>query len=360
MFYHLIYPLSKYFFVLNVLRYITFRAASAFITSFLLIIILWPVIIKKLKRLKIEEKVNMYGNVSLGALHKNKKGTPTMGGVLIAVSVLISLLLWARWDNVFIWYAVFVIVSLSLVGLRDDLLKINSGRGMKRGEKLFFQTIIGLCLGLMLFLYRSSFSALSVPFLKNTVLNLGYFYIFWVALVIVSASNAVNFTDGLDGLAIGAIVVDSFVFALLSYIAGNIKISSYLLVPYIKGAGELSVFCASIMGAGLGFLWFNSYPAQIFMGDIGALSLGGAIGAVAVFIKQEFLLVIAGGVFVIEALSVLLQIFSIRMFKKRIFKAAPFHHHLQLLGWPESKIVVRLWILAVIFAALAVMTLKLR
>jgi len=360
MFYHLIYPLSKYISVLNVVHYTTFRAASAFVMSFLLIIIFWPMVIRRLKNLKIEERVDMYGHIHLEALHEDKKGTPTMGGILVAASVFISLLFWARWDNVFIWYSVFVIVSLGLVGLKDDLLKIKFGKGMKRGEKLLFQIIIGLCLGAALFLYRSSFSILSVPFFKKLVINLGFFYIFWVALVIISTSNAVNFTDGLDGLAIGVIVINSFVFAVLSYIAGHVKFSAYLFIPYIRGAGELSVLCSSIAGAGLGFLWFNSYPAQIFMGDVGALSLGGAIGAIAVFVKQEFILVIAGGIFVIEALSVLLQIFSVRIFKKKMLKAAPFHHHLQLLGWPESKIVIRLWIVAVIFAVFAIMTLKLR
>ena len=360
MFYHLIYPLSRYISVLNVVRYTTFRAASAFVTSFILVIILWPMVVRRLKSLKIEERIDMYGHVHLEALHEDKKGTPTMGGVLVVISVFVSLLLWARWDNVFIWYSVFVIISLGLVGLKDDLSKIKFGKGMKRSEKLFFQIAIGLCLGLMLFSYRSSFSTLNFPFFKKLVVNLGIFYIFWVALIVVSTSNAVNFTDGLDGLAIGVVVINSFVFAILSYVAGHIKFSTYLFIPYIRGAGELSVLCSSIVGAGLGFLWFNSYPAQIFMGDFGALSLGGAIGAIAVFIKQEFILVIAGGIFVIEALSVLLQILSVRIFKKRMFKAAPFHHHLQLLGWPESKIVIRLWIIAVIFAVFALMTLKLR
>ena len=360
MFYHFIYPLSKYIFVLNVVHYVTFRAASAFVTSFILVIIFWPAAVRRLKSLKIEERVDMYGHIRLEALYEDKNGTPTMGGLLIAGSVLVSLFLWARWDNVFVWYSVFVIVSLGIVGLKDDLSKVKSGKGMKRSEKLFLQIIIGLLLGIMLILYKNSFSTLSVPFFKKLAVKLGIFYIFWVALVIASMSNAVNFTDGLDGLAIGVVVINSFVFALLSYLAGHIKFSAYLFIPYVRGAGELSIVCSSIAGAGLGFLWFNSYPAQIFMGDAGALPLGGIIGAVAIFIKQEFILIIAGGIFVIEAFSVLLQIFSVRVFKKKIFKAAPFHHHLQLLGWPESKIVIRLWITAVIFAVFALMTLKLR
>jgi len=328
--------------------------------SFLLIFFLWKRAVRRLKSLKLEEKIDMYGHVHLNALHSDKEGTPTMGGIIIIAAVVASSLLWARWDNVFIWYGIFVVLSLGLVGLRDDFLKIKTGRGLKRGQKLFFQVLIGLILGLLLFLQKDFSSAVIMPFFKKAVLNLGYFYIFWVVLVIVSSSNAVNFTDGLDGLAIGAVIINCFVFAALSYIAGHVKFSNYLFLPYVKNAGELSVFCASIVGAGLGFLWFNSYPAQIFMGDVGALSLGGAIGAVAVFIKEEFLLIIAGGVFVVEALSVLLQIFSVKICRKRVFKAAPLHHHFQLLGWSESKIVIRLWILSIIFAVFALMTLKLR
>ncbi len=360
MLYHIFYPLSKYFFVFNVFRYITFRGGCAFVMSFLLTFLFWKGVVKRLKSLKLEEKIDMYGHVHLDALHSDKEGTPTMGGIIIIAAVVVSSLLWARWDNMFIWYGMFIILSLGLVGLRDDFLKIKTGKGLKRSQKLFFQIVIGLVLGLFLFLNKDFSSMVNMPFFKRVVLNLGYFYIFWVTLVIVSSSNAVNFTDGLDGLAIGVVIINCFVFAALSYIAGHVKFSNYLFVPYIKNAGELSIFCASIVGAGLGFLWFNSYPAQIFMGDVGALSLGGAIGAVALFIKEEFLLIIAGGVFVIEALSVLLQIFSVKLYKRRVFKAAPLHHHFQLLGWSESKIVIRLWILAIIFAVFALMTLKLR
>ena len=360
MFYHFIYPLSKYFFVFNVVHYITFRASCAFVMSFLVVVIFWNKTLKSLNSLKLIERIDMYGHISLEALHKGKKGTPTMGGVLIIFSILISTFLWARWDNQFIWYAISVVLSLGLVGLRDDFLKIKTGKGIKRSEKLFFQILIGCSLGIVLFVDKGFSVGITIPFVKKVIWNLGYFYILWVALVVVSTSNAVNFTDGLDGLAIGAVIVTCLVFALVSYVVGNIKFAHYLFLPYVSGVGELSVLCASMVGAGLGFLWFNAYPAQIFMGDVGALSLGGAIGAVAICIKQEFLLIIAGGIFVLEAISVLMQIISVKLIKKKIFKAAPLHHHLQLLGWPESKIVIRMWIASIIFAVFALMSLKLR
>jgi len=331
--------------------------------SFVIVMFFFKKAVKRLKSLKMEERVDMYGHLHLEALHEDKEGTPTMGGILIIYAVVLSSLLWGRWNSVFIWYSVFVILSLGLVGLRDDFLKIKRGKGLRRKEKLFFQIIIGIILGVMLIFTNNFPLTLNIPFFKKIILDLGqfcYFYIFWVVLVLVSSSNAVNFTDGLDGLAVGTVVINSFVFVVLSYIAGHIDFSRYLFLPYIKDAGELSIFCASIGGAGLGFLWFNSYPAQIFMGDVGALSLGGSIGAVSLFIKEEFLLIIAGGIFVIEALSVLLQILAVKICKKKIFKAAPLHHHLQLLGWSESKIVIRLWIVGIIFAVFALMSLKIR
>jgi len=360
MFYHLFYPLSKYFFIFNLARYITFRGASAFVTSFILVIFFWKKTERRLKTLKIEEKVDMYGHVRLTTLHGVKEGTPTMGGLLIVFSVFLSCLLWSRWDIKFTWYALLVMFLLGLVGLKDDLLKIKRGRGIKRSEKLFYQILIGLILGLILSVDKSISTVLDIPFFKQLVWNLSYFYIFWVSLVIVSTSNAVNFTDGLDGLAIGAVVTNCLVFAILSYIVGHVKFAQYLFIPYVKGAGELSILCTSMIGAGLGFLWFNSYPAQIFMGDVGALSLGGVIGAVAIFIKKEFILIFSGGIFVLEALTVVIQIFSVKIRGKKVFKAAPLHHHLQLLGWPESKIVVRLWIVCIMFAVLSLLTLKLR
>lgn len=315
---------------------------------------------KRLKVLNIEERVDMYGHVHLEALHGTKEGTPTMGGLLIIFSVLISTVMWARWDNHFIWYALGVLVLSGCVGLKDDFSKIVKGKGIRRPQKLFFQIVIGLILGTLLFADKSVSTLLSLPFLKQLSFNLGIFYIFWVMLVVISTSNAVNFTDGLDGLAIGAVVINCLVFVALSYIVGNIKFAHYLFVPYVRGAGELSILCASIVGAGLGFLWFNSHPAQIFMGDVGALSLGAVIGVVALLVKKEFVLILSGGIFVLEALTVVLQILSVKLRGKKIFKAAPLHHHLQLLGWSESKVVIRLWIVSIIFAVFSLMTLKLR
>lgn len=310
--------------------------------------------------MQIIEKIDMYGHIRLESLYEGKKGTPTMGGVLIIFSVVVSTLLWARWDTYFIWLSLFVIVSLGAVGLVDDLLKIKYGKGFSRSKKLMFQILTGFVLGIFIVANKNISTTWDFPFFKHLVVDLGVFYIFWAALVVIASSNAVNFTDGLDGLAIGAIIINSLIFAILAYICGHIKFSQYLFIPYISGAGELAVLCFALVGAGLGFLWFNSYPAQVFMGDVGALSLGGAIGAIALFIKKEFLLVISGGLFVAEALSVILQILSVRFTGKRVFKAAPLHHHLQLLGWKEPKIIVRLWIVCIICAVLSFLTLKLR
>jgi phospho-N-acetylmuramoyl-pentapeptide-transferase len=322
--------------------------------------IMWNFTLKKLKRLQIIEKIDMYGHVHLESLYQGKKGTPTMGGILIIFSIILSTLLWSRWDNYFTWLSVFVMVTLGTVGLMDDMQKLKKGKGFSRSKKLFFQILIGLILGILVVCNKHLSTSLDFPFFKSFAKDLGYFYIFWAALVIVSTSNAVNFTDGLDGLAIGAIITNSLIFALLSYLSGHIKFSNYLFIPYIPGAGELIILCFSLIGAGLGFLWFNSYPAEVFMGDVGALSLGGIIGAVALFIKKEFLLIISGGLFVAEALSVILQILSVRLRGKKIFRAAPLHHHLQLLGWKEPKIIVRLWIVSIICAVVSFLTLKLR
>ncbi|MCM8826617.1 MAG: phospho-N-acetylmuramoyl-pentapeptide-transferase [Candidatus Omnitrophica bacterium] len=302
----------------------------------------------------------MYGHEALEKLHKDKKGTPTMGGLLIIFSVFLSSLLWTRWDNSFVLYTLLTMLCLGLVGLRDDFIKVKRGEGLGRGEKLFLQTLVALILSLVIFSDRDMSTILYFPFLKDFFIDLGYLYIFWSMLVLVSTSNAVNFTDGLDGLAIGTVISNCLVFAVISYIVGNIKFAQYLFVPYVKEAGELSIICASLVGAGLGFLWFNSYPAQIFMGDVGALSLGGVIGMLALLTKKEFLLIFTGGIFVIEALTVVLQIFSVRLRGKKMFRAAPLHLHLQLLGWSESKVVIRLWIVSIILAVLSLITLKLR
>ena len=360
MIYHLFYPLTKHFFIFNLTKYITFRSGCAFVTSFLVVMLLWKFTLKRLKRLKIVEKVDMYGHVHLESLHEEKKGTPTMGGVLILFSILVTTLFWARWDNCFVWLVMVVTISLGGLGLCDDFLKIKRGKGLSRGKKLFWQGLIGVLLGILIVINKNFSTTWSLPFFKKIVVDLGYFYIFWAALMIVATSNAVNFTDGLDGLAIGALIQNALIFGFLSYIVGHMKFANYLFIPYISGAGELTIFCFSLMGAGLAFLWFNSYPAEVFMGDVGALALGGAIGAIALLIKQEFLLFISGGLFVIEALSVILQMLSVKFRGKRLLKAAPLHHHFQVVGWKEPKIIIRFWIISIMCAVLSLLTLKLR
>lgn len=360
MIYHFFYPLTKYFFIFNLTKYITFRSGCAFVTSFLIVMLLWKFTLKRLKRLKIVERVDMYGHVHLESLHEEKKGTPTMGGILILFSILVTTLLWARWDNCFVWLVMVVTLSLGGLGIWDDFLKIKRGKGLSRGKKLFWQSLIGVLLGILIVLSKNFPTTLNFPFFKKIVVDLGYFYIFWAALMVVATSNAVNFTDGLDGLAIGALISNALIFGFLSYIVGHIKFANYLFIPYISGAGELTIFCFSLIGAGLAFLWFNSYPAEVFMGDVGALALGGAIGAIALLIKQEFLLFISGGLFVIEALSVILQMLSVKFRGKRLLKAAPLHHHFQMVGWKEPKIIIRFWIISIICAVLSLLTLKLR
>ncbi|OQX88154.1 MAG: phospho-N-acetylmuramoyl-pentapeptide-transferase [Candidatus Omnitrophica bacterium 4484_70.2] len=360
MIYHLLYPLSKYLFIFNITRYITFRSIFSFTTSFFLVFIFWKFFLHKLRKLKIREKVDMYGHSHLEILHRNKEGTPTMGGILIICAVIFSTLLWARWNNVFIWYTLGVMLGLGGVGLLDDILKIKKGKGLSRVKKLCLQILVGMVLGILIVVDKNLSTRIGLPFFKKVIFDVGYFYIFWSILVIAASSNAVNFTDGLDGLAIGGIITNCLVFAVLSYITGNIKFANYLFLPYIEKVGELTVYCSAIVGASLGFLWFNAYPAEIFMGDVGALSLGGTIGAVALLTKKEFLLILSGGLFFIEALSVILQILSVKVRGKRLFKAAPLHHHFQLLGWQEPKIIVRFWIISILFAAFALLTLKIR
>lgn len=360
MIYQLLYPLSDKFIIFNLAKYITFRGGCAFVTSFILVMLFWKFTLRRLKRLKMIEKIDMYGHIHLESLYGGKRGTPTMGGILIIFSILVSVFIWARLDNWFIWMSLAVTLALGGLGLRDDFLKIKRGKGLSRGQKLLWQSLIGLFLGLAVVLVKPLSTTWSFPFFKEIALNLGYFYIFWFTLIIVSTSNAVNFTDGLDGLAIGAIIINALIFGILSYIVGHLSFAAYLLLPYLDGAGELMVFCFAIAGASLAFLWFNCYPAEVFMGDVGALALGGAIGTVALLIKQEFLLFISGGLFVIEALSVIFQMLSVKFRKKRLFKAAPLHHHFQILGWKEPKIIIRFWIISIIFAVLALLTLKLR
>lgn len=362
MFYHLLYPLKDIFFGFNVFRYITFRAAGAAITSFLLCILLGPVIIRKLREFKIGQVVRGEEAKGIYEFHKNKTGTPTMGGLLIVTAIILSTVLWADLTNKYVLLAIFSTVWLCLVGFMDDYIKLSLRRskGLTARSKFIGQIMLGLLIGLYIYLDPQIGKNLDIPFLKNAFVDLGIFYIFFTILVIVGASNAMNLTDGLDGLAIGCTIMVALTYTALSYITGNFKISDYLNITYIPGTGELAVFCAAIMGAGLGFLWFNSNPAEVFMGDTGSLALGGAIGVVAIFIKKELLLLLVGGIFVAEALSVILQVASFKLFKKRIFLMAPLHHHFQMKGWPENKVVVRFWIVAAILALLSLATLKIR
>lgn len=363
MLYHLLYPLREIWFAFNVFRYITFRAAMGAITAFLVSVILGPYVIRWLYRLKIGEQVRKdQDTVRLLEFHKSKEGTPTMGGVLILLAIVISTLLWA---DIFNKYVILVLVStlwLGTIGLIDDSIKMIKKRsmGLRPFVKLKWQILLGLLIGSVLYLDPKFSTGLELPFFKRLIVELGIFYILFVCLVIIGSSNAVNLTDGLDGLAIGTMVMIGLTYTTMSYLSGHSKFSDYLNIFYIPGSGELAVFCAVLVGASLGFLWFNSYPASVFMGDTGSLALGGAIGTVAVFIKKELLLLLVGGIYVMEALSVIIQIISFKTTGERIFLMSPLHHHFQLKGWAENKITVRFWIIGVILALASLATLKLR
>ncbi|MFA5004759.1 MAG: phospho-N-acetylmuramoyl-pentapeptide-transferase [Candidatus Omnitrophota bacterium] len=362
MFYNLLYPLRDFVSAFNIFRYITFRAVMAALTAFVLSLIFGPLLIKKLKTLKVGEKINKDDSARLDHLHRHKQDTPTMGGILILGAVIIATLLWADVTNRNIWVVLLSLTWLGVTGFIDDYLKQvkRKSKGINATVKLTSQIVLGLILGTIILMGAQQNVRLDLPFLKDVSLDLDGLYIIFVILVVAGSSNAVNLTDGLDGLAIGIVVMVAIAFSILCYVSGNFNLSSYLLVPYIRGSGELTVFCASIIGAGLGFLWFNCYPASIFMGDVGSLALGGAIGTVALLIKKELLLIIVGGIFVIEALSVILQVGSFKLTKKRIFKIAPLHHHFQFLDWPENKVIVRFWIIAGLLALLTLVTLKIR
>lgn len=364
MLYHLLYPLKDIFFGFNVFRYITFRAAGAIITAFILSVVLGPYIIRMLRRFKIGEYIRSKEEVpGIYPMHKHKEGTPTMGGIIMLVAILSSTILWTRLNNRYVLITIFATLWLGLVGFLDDYLKLTKkgqAGGLTKTTKLIGEAILGLIIAVILFADPNVGSEIYFPFFKNAVIDIGLFYILFVMLVIIGTSNAVNLTDGLDGLAIGCTIMVALTYAVISYVIGHIKFSEYLFLKYIPGAGELTIYCAAIAGAGLGFLWFNSYPATVFMGDIGSLALGGGIGVVASCIKRETLLLMAGGIFVLEAVSVILQVASFRLKRRRIFLMAPFHHHLQMRGWVESKIVVRFWIIAAILALFTLSTLKLR
>jgi len=347
--------------VLGVFRYITFRAANAALMALLLAVFLGPGLIRWLRSRQIGQSIREEGPKA----HQAKAGTPTMGGVLIVLAIVVPTLLFADLTNRYVWAALGATVLAMAIGVGDDWRKVSrkQNRGLTGRQKLVLQAVIGLAVGwaaVSVFEGRVDPTHVAFPFLKNVHPNLGAFYVLFAAVVVVGSSNAVNLTDGLDGLAIGATLVASGTFAILAYIAGNARAATYLLVPYVPGTGELAVFCAAIVGASLGFLWFNAHPAEVFMGDTGSLALGAALGTVAVLIKQEILLVLVGGLFVVEAVSVILQVGSFKLTGRRIFRMAPLHHHFELLGWAESKVIIRFWIVAILFALVALGSLKLR
>ncbi len=359
MLYKFIYLFHDSISFLNVFRYITFRTILSTLTALILFLFLGKWAINILKNMQIGQYIQEDGPPT----HRSKQGTPTMGGCLIIPIVFISSILWASPLNPYIWICLSVLIMFGLIGFIDDYLKIKrkNNKGLNAKSKFFWQILSALIVSFMLFNIKGFNHYLYVPFFKSIHPYLGYFHIPFMAFIIVASSNAVNLTDGLDGLAISPLIVAFGCYLIFSYVAGHKIIASYLHIPYIPGAGELSILCGSIIGAGLGFLWYNAYPAEIFMGDVGSLSLGACLGIAAVITKQEIILILIGGLFVIEALSVISQVLYFKFTGgKRIFKMAPIHHHFELQGWPEPKIIVRFWIISIILALLGLSTLKLR
>lgn len=365
MLYYFLYPLRESWFGFNVFKYITFRAVFAAATAMLLSMVLGPFVIRFLYRLKIGQEIRKEECPPLYSLHQKKEGTPTMGGVLILVVLTVTMLLWGNLSNKQVWIATLMTLGLGLVGMVDDLIKIKMKRskGLSAKAKFIGQISLSLALaGVLLWDKDLQFGMkeLYIPFLKEPMIyDLGIFFFLLVVLVIVGSSNAVNLTDGLDGLAIGSVVIACFVFTVFSYLVGHAGFSEYLGLKHLNYTGELTVFCATLIGAGLGFLWYNAPPAQMFMGDTGSLALGGAIGTVAILIKKELVLFLVGGVFVLEAVSVILQVSFFKLRGKRIFAMAPLHHHFEMKGWAETKVTIRFWILAIIFALVGLGSIKL-
>lgn len=359
MLYHFLYSLKDISIIFNVFKYITFRMICGAITSFILVYFLMPFFIRYMRKKQFGQIIRDEGP----AHHKVKTGTPTMGGIIIVSAIILSTLFWCNPSNYLIWIVIFILFSFSFIGFLDDFLKIKRKKnlGLRAREKILAQLLIVCVFYLILFKIFNFPTNLNFPFLKKLIVDIGGFYLIFSMLVILGSSNAMNLTDGLDGLAIVPFIVVAGVYSILCYVAGHIKFANYLYLPYIPQAGELAIFCAILVGAGLGFLWYNAYPAEIFMGDVGSLALGASLGAIAIMIKQEFLLIIAGGLFVLEAISVILQVGYFKITKgKRIFKMAPLHHHFELKGWPENKIVVRFWIVSIICGLIALSTLKIR
>lgn len=358
MLYHFIYPLSESFTFLNIFRYITLRSFLAFFIGLVVAIYAGRKFIILMKKLQFGQFIREVGPES----HKKKGGTPTMGGVFIWIGALVALLLCGNFVSTPVWVTLFVAFSYGVLGFFDDYKKITkkSSDGISARGKLVWQFITAIVAMIFLISTKTITTELFVPFMKNPIIDLGWFYVVFGSLVIVGSSNAVNLTDGLDGLAIGPISISLATLGVLTYFGGHTELANYLLIPYVHNQGELLVVCAALIGAGMGFLWYNAYPAQIFMGDLGALSLGGVLGVMSVISKNELLFVIFGGIFVAEALSVILQVYFFKTQNRRIFKMAPIHHHYELLGWEEPKVIVRFWIISLLLAVIALATLKLR
>ncbi len=362
MFYEFLYPLGDEHIFFNVFRYITFRSAMAAVTAFLICVIFGPWIIRCLKRIRAVGSTKRPHAEEIHGFYKDKKETPTMGGVLIILSVLFSNFLWMNFHNRFSILVIIVILWYGILGFVDDYLKIRfqDTKGISSRTKLIGQLSLAAIFAVYLYLDPTFDTKITVPFFKNVVWVLGIFYIPLVICVMVGTSNAINLTDGMDGLAIGCFCFATAAFGVIAYLTGNFVFADYLNIQYIESTGELAVIAGSLIGAGIGFLWWNAPPASVFMGDTGSLALGGALGAIVIFVKQELVLLIIGGVFAWEAFSVIIQIISFKLTGKRIFLMSPFHHHLQLKGWPDTKVTIRLWIIALILALIGLSTLKLR
>lgn len=359
MFKEFLFPLTNVFTPFNVFQYITFRAAYAAVTSLLITFLLGPWAIRMLHRLKFGEAIRHDGPES----HHAKSGTPTMGGVLIIVSIVVSAVLWLDISVLYTWIGLIAVLGFGFIGMTDDLRKIRQKNkdGLRAWSKMAGQFAVAIVIAVLLYRYgNENATKLYLPFIKNAIVDLGVWYIPFAVVLLVGTSNAVNLTDGLDGLATGLVLMVGLTFAVLSYLTGRIDYAEYLQIPYLPGGGELAILSLAVVGACVGFLWFNGHPAEIMMGDTGSLSLGGIIGALALMTKKEILLIIIGGVFVLEALSVIIQVASFKLTGRRVFRMAPIHHHFELLGWPESKVVLRMWILGGMFAILSLSTLKIR
>jgi phospho-N-acetylmuramoyl-pentapeptide-transferase len=357
MLYHLLYPMAEQFGGFNVVRYITFRTAAATLTALFISFLVGPWLIRKLASMRVAQPIR-----EIGPDHQAKAGTPTMGGLLVLLSLGVSVLLWADLTNHFVWIVLGLTAGYGVLGFIDDYSKVKQqdSAGISARTKLFWQFLLAFGVAVAIYSSPAFDQELAVPFFKNFTPNIGWLYIPLATIIIVGASNGVNFTDGLDGLAIGPIMVAAGTFLFLAYAAGHANIADYLAIKHVPGAGQLAIFCGALVGGALGFLWFNASPAELFMGDVGALSLGGALGGIAVMIRQEILLAVVGGIFVVELLSVVIQVASFKMTGKRVFLMAPIHHHFEKLGWAEQKIVVRFWIISIILGLVALSSLKLR